>query len=85
MDVFDETKFIFILQSNMDNSRILWAQRGDYSHCTYMAYIYHMLFEKQSFRLTNSKKLISSHGQQHKFVFNGNNIFAYFEAQGYDT
>lgn len=50
-----------------------------------MVCIYHMVSEKQPFNPTDYEELMDPHYQNHKVVLNDTNVFAYLEAQGFDT
>jgi transposase len=50
-----------------------------------MVCIYHMISEKQPFNPTDYEELMDSHHQSPKVVLNDTNVFAYLEAQGFDT
>lgn len=50
-----------------------------------MVCIYHMISEKQPFNPTDYEELMDPHHQNPKVVLNDTNVFAYLEAQGFDT
>jgi transposase len=50
-----------------------------------MVCIYHMILSKQSFTPTDYEELMDPHYQEPKVILNNTNVFAYLEAQGYDT
>lgn len=50
-----------------------------------MVCIYHMISEKQPFNPTDYEELMDPHHQSPKVVLNDTNVFAYLEAQGFDT
>lgn len=50
-----------------------------------MVCIYHMVSEKQPFNPTDYEELMDPHYNQQRVVLNDSNVFAYLEAQGYDT
>lgn len=50
-----------------------------------MVCIYHMVSEKQSFNPTDYTELMDPHYNQPKVTLNDSSVFAYLEAQGYDT
>jgi len=50
-----------------------------------MVCIYHMVSEKQPFNPTDYMELMDPHFKQQKVVLNDSNVFAYLEAQGYNT
>lgn len=50
-----------------------------------MVCIYHMISEKQLFNPTDYEELMDPHYQNPKVELNDTNVFAYLEAQGFDT
>ena len=50
-----------------------------------MVCIYHMISEKQPFNPTDYEELMEPHYQNPKVELNDANVFAYLEAQGFDT
>lgn len=50
-----------------------------------MVCIYHMVSKKQPFNPTDYEELMDPHYQNPKVVLNNANVFAYLEAQGFDT
>ena len=50
-----------------------------------MVCIYHIVSEKQPFNPTDYTELMDPHFNQPKVTLNDRNVFAYLEAQGYDT
>lgn len=50
-----------------------------------MVCIYYIVSEKQYFNPTDYEELMDPHCQSPKVVLNDSNVFAYLEAQGYDT
>lgn len=50
-----------------------------------MVCIYHIVSHKQSFNPTDYTELMDPHFNQPKVTLNDTNVFAYLEAQGYDT
>lgn len=50
-----------------------------------MVCIYHMVSEKQHFNPTDYEELMDPHFKNPKVLLNDANVFAYLEAQGYDT
>lgn len=50
-----------------------------------MVCIYHMISNKKSFNPNDYAELMEPHNHQHRVVLNDANVFAYLEAQGFDT
>ena len=50
-----------------------------------MVCIHHMVSEKQHFNPTDYTELMDPHFNQKRVTLNDSNVFAYLEAQGYDT
>ena len=50
-----------------------------------MVSIYHMISERKPFQPTDYEELMNPHNCSERVVLNNNNVFAYLEAQGYDT
>lgn len=50
-----------------------------------MVSIYHMVSEKKPFRPTDYEEFMNQPISQNRVVLNDRNVFAYLEAQGYDT